>query len=128
MRKNNDYSEIEQKRITSTHAAAVIALSRYEDWSANTEDQTDMFKRDGLNYRRVNILIDGEPFFATVVTALNDDPSQSEDYGEKFYDIQGIKKSEDQAHVTNGTLNLPSAGRATPYQIKYVGGLLINSP
>ena len=108
----NNYSKVEQKMITAEHAASIIALSRYSNWSSNTEDPTDMFKRDGLNYRTVEMLIDGVPHTATVVTALNADPKQIE-YGEKFYDIESIEKQ------TNSTASYgtPNVG-ATPHKIK----------
>ena len=49
------------------------------------------------------------------------DPDAADDYGEKFYDIQGIKKSEDESPRRSGALNLQSAGRTFPHLIKYVG-------
>ena len=109
----NDYSKVEQKMITAEHAASIIALSRYSSWSANTEDPSDMFKRDGLNYRTVDIYIDGDPHIATVVTALNADPNQTADYGEKFYDIEGIEKQTN----TPASYGTPDVG-AVPHKIK----------
>ena len=111
-RATNDYSKVEQKMITAEHAASIIALSRYSSWSANTEDPTDMFKRDGLNYRTVDMFIDGDPYTATVVTALNTDPNQVE-YGEKFYDIESIEKQTN----SSASYGTPNVG-ATPHKIK----------
>ena len=112
-RTKGDYSKLEQKMITAEHAASIITLSRYSSWSENTEDATDMFKRDGLNYRKVNLNIDGEPYVATVVTALNGDPRQPNVYGEKFYDIENIEKQTN-ISAKSGALVL----RGVPHQIK----------
>ena len=110
---SNDYSKVEQKMITAEHAASIIALSRYSSWSKNIEDPTDMFKRDGLNYRTVEMFIDGDPYTATVVTALNADPKQPADYGDKFYDIESIEKQTN-LPASYGT---PNVG-AVPHKIK----------
>ena len=109
----NDYTKVEQKMITAEHAASIIALSRYSNWSRNTEDLDDMFKRDGLNYRTVEMFIDGDPYTATVVTALNTDETDTKNYGEKFYDIESIEKQ------TNfpASYGAPSVG-TSPHKIK----------
>lgn len=109
-----DFSKINQKMITAEHAASIISLSTYNSWSANTEDLRDMFKKDGMNARTVNLLIDGIPHVATVVTGLNADPNQVNDYGEKFYDIVNIEKQTNQS-AYNGTFKK----KATPHTIKF---------
>ena len=113
-KKSRDYSKFNQKMITAEHAASIIALSTYSSWSSNTEDPTDAFKRDGLNYRSVNLYIDGAPYTATVVTCLNDDPTQGENYGEKFYDIESIENQPNQSALS-GTTNLA----ALPHKIMF---------
>lgn len=115
-RATNDYSKVEQKMLTAEHAASIIALSRYTNWSANTKDPSDTFKRDGLNYRTVEILIDGVPHVATVVTAINTDPNQLKDYGDKFYDIESIEKQTN-LPAPYGT---PKMG-AAPHRINMAG-------
>ena len=107
-----DYSEINSKMIAAEHTASIIALSKFSDWAKNTEDKTDAFKKDGLNYRKVSIIFDGVPHTATVITALNGDPAQVLDYGEKFYDIKIEKQTN--LSASNGT---PKNG-AVPHIIK----------
>ena len=116
-RATNDYSKVEQKMLTAEHAASIIALSRYTNWSANTKDPSDTFKRDGLNYRTVEILIDGVPHVATVVTAINTNPNQLKDYGDKFYDIESIERQTN-LPAPYGT---PEMG-AAPHKINMAGG------
>ena len=112
-----DYSSFNKKMITADHAMTIIALSTYDSWSANTEDQTDMFKRDGLNHRKVNLIIDGEPHTAVVLTCLNTDPEQVKDYGEKFYDIVSIEKQAKHSAMS-GTFTT----KATPHKIRFADG------
>ena len=99
--------------ITAEHAASIIALSRYSNWSRNIEEPNDMFKRDGLNYRTVEMLIDGDPHTATVVTALNMDETDTKNYGEKFYDIESIEKQTN----PSASYGAPIAG-TNPHKIK----------
>ena len=72
-----------------------------------------MFKRDGLNYRTVEMLIDGEPHTATVVTALNADETDTKNYGEKFYDIESIETQTN----PSASYGAPNAG-TNPHKIK----------
>lgn len=116
-KKTGDYSAFNKKMITADHAMTIIALSTYDSWSANTEDPTDMFKRDGLNHRKVNLVIDGESYTAVVLTCLNIDPNQSVDYGEKFYDIVSIEKQAKHSAMS-GTFTT----KATPHKIRFADG------
>ena len=115
-KKTGDYSEFNKKMITADHAMTIIALSTYDSWSAN-EDLTDMFKRDGINHRKVNLVIDGEPHTAVVLTCLNIDSNQTKDYGEKFYDIVSIEKQAKHSAMS-GTFST----KATPHKIRFADG------
>jgi len=91
-RKTGNFAEVDRKLFSAEHAASIISLSTYDGWSANMKDPSDMFKRDGIGRRKVIMRIDGVYYEATMLTGLNDDPSQGEDYGEKFYDLTDIKE------------------------------------
>lgn len=112
-RNSGDYSAVERKMFTAEHAATIIALSVYKSWSKNT-DPTDGFKRDGLNHRTVRLLIDGDPYVATVLTALSADETDKFSYGEKFYDILGIEKQTNQSATSGDTNTAP-----IPHKIKF---------
>lgn len=112
------HEKFNRKMITAEHAASIISLSRYSEWTANNEDLTDMFKRDGLNKRVVSLFIDDEPYTAYVLTALNDDPNETDLYGEKFYDIVGIEKQTNQPALSGAAITM----EASPHKIKYADG------
>lgn len=76
-----------------------------------------MFKRDGINHREVNLVIDGDPYTAVVLTCLNTDHNQTKDYGEKFYDIVSIEKQAKHSAM-NGTF----VTKATPHKIRFADG------
>lgn len=116
LRKLDTYDDIDRKMITAEHLAAIISLSKYSGWSKNTEDISDTFKKDGINRRSVNFVINGVSFTGVVLTALNLDENSGNDYGDKFYDIVDIKEA---PLTTNGTVDVTTAN---PHKIKYVSG------
>ena len=61
--------------------------------------------------------MDGKEFTAIVLTGLNVDASQANDYGEKFYDIVDIK-TQAKHSAMNGTFQR----KATPHKIRFADG------
>lgn len=120
-KETGDFSALNEKQIASEHVASLIALSKYDAWSEN-DDPDDSFKKDGLCHRKVIAFIDGEPYYISILTALNGDPNQYADYGEKFYDIESIDKIE---HQTSRSA-LSETGtkvQATSHKIKMADGM-----